>query len=418
MSAPWNNSSGENLPGVIGPDDRDQNAYRRFESPVDDSDSGPVNSVTDRKFYGNPSGYEHEHEREHKHEHEHEGSFMQEPDRRTERLEFRESGSQSEYNREYHGKSSQPSRSHSGSLVRPTKNLFEAITQKDVKELQLLIDHGEDMDSILPDTDSAPIILTSKLCYNDILEVLARRGANLETPDKKGWTALHWTAVMNNIAGLGILLEAGANVNARTRAGKSAFDLASIKDHAHAKDFLMRHMDSLAGESDSQFGMSGGSGKERVVRACVECGGTKTPQWRRGPDGSVCLCNACGLRYIKSSRKKAKGAAVHLDQQMVGGPSHGQTSSPGQLRYSAQPHHIGSGPMYGHGAMSHPQSRDSHQYLPSSHDTRQLNVMPNMYKPHRSQTTSPSQQQYMQSSGLTQMGMPHPGIQQQQGYYN
>ena len=50
--------------------------------------------------------------------------------------------------------------------------------------------------------------------------------------------------------------------------------------------------------------------KDRQVRACVECGMVKTPQWRRGPDGSVSLCNACGLRYIKSNRKRSRKEAA------------------------------------------------------------------------------------------------------------
>jgi len=29
--------------------------------------------------------------------------------------------------------------------------------------------------------------------------------------------------------------------------------------------------------------------------ACMECGTTTTPQWRRGPDGPGTLCNACGV---------------------------------------------------------------------------------------------------------------------------
>jgi hypothetical protein len=30
---------------------------------------------------------------------------------------------------------------------------------------------------------------------------------------------------------------------------------------------------------------------------------TDTPQWRRGPDGKVSLCNACGIRFDKRRRE-------------------------------------------------------------------------------------------------------------------
>lgn len=37
--------------------------------------------------------------------------------------------------------------------------------------------------------------------------------------------------------------------------------------------------------------------------ACQHCASKKTPEWRRGPDGSRTLCNACGLFYSKMIKK-------------------------------------------------------------------------------------------------------------------
>lgn len=34
-----------------------------------------------------------------------------------------------------------------------------------------------------------------------------------------------------------------------------------------------------------------------VIRKCMHCEVTKTPQWREGPMGPKTLCNACGVRY-------------------------------------------------------------------------------------------------------------------------
>eukprot|EP01114_Cavostelium_apophysatum_P001834 TRINITY_DN11606_c0_g1_i1.p1 TRINITY_DN11606_c0_g1~~TRINITY_DN11606_c0_g1_i1.p1 ORF type:complete len:294 (-),score=35.64 TRINITY_DN11606_c0_g1_i1:11-892(-) len=39
---------------------------------------------------------------------------------------------------------------------------------------------------------------------------------------------------------------------------------------------------------------------------CTSCGVTKTPEWRRGPSGDHTLCNACGLQYAKTVKKKKK----------------------------------------------------------------------------------------------------------------
>jgi hypothetical protein len=39
------------------------------------------------------------------------------------------------------------------------------------------------------------------------------------------------------------------------------------------------------------------------IRFCFLCETTDTPQWRRGPDGRVTLCNACGIRYGKCKKE-------------------------------------------------------------------------------------------------------------------
>ncbi|KAK9455337.1 hypothetical protein V1511DRAFT_450567, partial [Dipodascopsis uninucleata] len=37
---------------------------------------------------------------------------------------------------------------------------------------------------------------------------------------------------------------------------------------------------------------------------CTECGTLDSPEWRKGPQGPKTLCNACGLRWSKSLKKK------------------------------------------------------------------------------------------------------------------
>eukprot|EP01113_Clastostelium_recurvatum_P043979 TRINITY_DN7367_c0_g1_i1.p1 TRINITY_DN7367_c0_g1~~TRINITY_DN7367_c0_g1_i1.p1 ORF type:complete len:405 (-),score=101.33 TRINITY_DN7367_c0_g1_i1:120-1334(-) len=37
--------------------------------------------------------------------------------------------------------------------------------------------------------------------------------------------------------------------------------------------------------------------------SCTACGTTSSPEWRRGPQGSNTLCNACGLHYAKLLKK-------------------------------------------------------------------------------------------------------------------
>ncbi|KAK4055054.1 hypothetical protein OIO90_003395 [Microbotryomycetes sp. JL221] len=46
--------------------------------------------------------------------------------------------------------------------------------------------------------------------------------------------------------------------------------------------------------------------------ACQSCGIVNSPEWRKGPDGTKSLCNACGLRYARSVARKTKAAEAEL----------------------------------------------------------------------------------------------------------
>ncbi|KAI9492218.1 hypothetical protein BDB00DRAFT_829692 [Zychaea mexicana] len=37
---------------------------------------------------------------------------------------------------------------------------------------------------------------------------------------------------------------------------------------------------------------------------CTDCGTATSPEWRKGPHGPKTLCNACGLRWAKKSKRK------------------------------------------------------------------------------------------------------------------
>lgn len=40
-----------------------------------------------------------------------------------------------------------------------------------------------------------------------------------------------------------------------------------------------------------------------AVKACTQCGTTKTPQWREGPLGPKTLCNACGVKIFRANKR-------------------------------------------------------------------------------------------------------------------
>ncbi|KAJ7520863.1 hypothetical protein O6H91_19G026600 [Diphasiastrum complanatum] len=57
---------------------------------------------------------------------------------------------------------------------------------------------------------------------------------------------------------------------------------------------------------EKQISKSISSSLRNSSRTCSHCGTSKTPLWRSGPLGPKSLCNACGIRLKKASRRIAK----------------------------------------------------------------------------------------------------------------
>jgi hypothetical protein len=43
-----------------------------------------------------------------------------------------------------------------------------------------------------------------------------------------------------------------------------------------------------------------------LEKCCLQCGCTSTPLWRLGPKGPQTLCNACGIKFWRRSRRNSK----------------------------------------------------------------------------------------------------------------
>lgn len=79
-------------------------------------------------------------------------------------------------------------------------------------------------------------------------------------------------------------------------------------------------LDQLTGDPPFTFGPAGirgarqpkqyqqqtepGTGK---IKACMQCGTTRTPQWREGPYGPKTLCNACGVKRVRAIKAQQQG---------------------------------------------------------------------------------------------------------------
>eukprot|EP01103_Thecamoeba_quadrilineata_P007796 TRINITY_DN17622_c0_g1_i1.p1 TRINITY_DN17622_c0_g1~~TRINITY_DN17622_c0_g1_i1.p1 ORF type:complete len:306 (-),score=48.23 TRINITY_DN17622_c0_g1_i1:39-956(-) len=90
------------------------------------------------------------------------------------------------------------------------------------------------------------------------------------------------------------------------------------------------------------------------MRVCSKCGTNSTPEWRRSPEGSTTLCNACGLK----EKKRAKNSST--------------TSNYGHNKfhhstYASPPvNNVNTNPTVVAGRMTPPSSDYNYSYSPSS----------------------------------------------------
>ena len=151
--------------------------------------------------------------------------------------------------------------------------LHHASRCDDSDDIQLLIDHGADVDCT-DDTDRTPLHLASAngcvramqrlLLYGaDVnkhmrhgwtplhrasthgtpegIRLLFRHGANINEKDGIGWTALHWASFKRRPEITQALLECGADVYARDKSDRTPFQLASIWKHHDVAQLLLEY---------------------------------------------------------------------------------------------------------------------------------------------------------------------------------
>jgi hypothetical protein len=68
---------------------------------------------------------------------------------------------------------------------------------------------------------------------------------------------------------------------------------------ANAKNYNLAKRKFQYGTSSSTSSMKSGK------YVCTECHVSESPEWRKGPKGPKTLCNACGLRWAKKTRKES-----------------------------------------------------------------------------------------------------------------
>ena len=117
--------------------------------------------------------------------------------------------------------------------------LLSAMAGGQTEIVQILIDHGADPDVTTRDGQTA-LMLAAQSSHRELTESILSRNPDLEIADSYGRTALLLTARESGNAEIAeLLIDAGANMNARDRFGSTPLELASWRGFSGIVNLLM-----------------------------------------------------------------------------------------------------------------------------------------------------------------------------------
>ena len=116
--------------------------------------------------------------------------------------------------------------------------LLENVVAGEVAMTKILLDHGARTDSRIGLWDQTPLHLAVERDQAEILALLLEHGAEIEARDKDGRTALHLAADQGSLDAVRMLIAAGADLDARDDIDRTPQDLAATARHAEVLRFL------------------------------------------------------------------------------------------------------------------------------------------------------------------------------------
>lgn len=110
-----------------------------------------------------------------------------------------------------------------------------------IEKVRELSTAGVNIDASEPITGRTALMYASKAGHWEVIEILVKRGADIEKTNYRGATALHIAAQFGHIQPVKVLLDAGAEVDAVNRLGTTALMLSTIEGHGELVKQIVKY---------------------------------------------------------------------------------------------------------------------------------------------------------------------------------
>ncbi len=123
-----------------------------------------------------------------------------------------------------------------------TENLFDAVCSGDFKTASALLEQDESMVSATNNAGICPTELAASLGHSDILKLLLDKGASVDVLDVHNkMTLLHLAALANKTNTVRLLIQRGADLEARDRYGFTALHWAAMQGATETATLLLEN---------------------------------------------------------------------------------------------------------------------------------------------------------------------------------
>ncbi len=152
---------------------------------------------------------------------------------------------------------------------------FEAVNRGDLPAVEHYIPNGADVNTKNKDSGGTALIAASAQGHRDVVNLLLDKGADVNARDKNGVTALIPTSENGHKEVVLLLLAKGADVNAKTNKGSTALFLASQNGYKEVvKTLLAKGADVNAKTNNGATALmvASGLGHKEIVQALLDMG--------------------------------------------------------------------------------------------------------------------------------------------------